>query len=35
MPSFILIRATVWPQYTNIADRQKDRPDRTDNGPIA
>jgi len=28
-PSFILIRQTVWPQYTNITDRQ------TDNGPIA
>ena len=22
MPSFILIRPTVWPQYTNVADRQ-------------
>jgi len=31
MPSFILIRPTVWPQYTNIADRT----DRTDNDPIA
>jgi len=31
MPSFILIRATVWPQYTNITDRT----DRQDNGPIA
>jgi len=29
MPSFILIRQTVWPQYTNVTDRQ------TDNGPIA
>jgi len=27
-PSFILIRPTVWPQCTNVADRQ-------DNGPIA
>jgi len=25
MPSFILIRPTVWPQYTNITDRQTDR----------
>jgi len=22
MPSFILIRSTVWPQYTNVTDRQ-------------
>ena len=35
MPSFILIRRTVWPQYTNVTDRQTDRQDRTDNGPIA
>jgi len=36
MPSFILIRQTVWPQYTNVTDRQTDRTDRqTDNGPIA
>jgi len=27
MPSFILIRQTVWPQYTNVTDRQ-DRTDR-------
>jgi len=27
-PSFILIRPTVWPQYTNVTHRQ------TDNGPI-
>ena len=27
MPSFILIRPTVWPQYTNVTDRQ-DRRDR-------
>jgi len=25
MPSFILIRPTVWPQYTNVSDRQTDR----------
>ena len=25
MPSFILIRPTVWPQCTNVADRQTDR----------
>jgi len=31
MPSFILIRPTVWPQCTNVTDRQ-DRTDRTDNG---
>ena len=28
MPSFILIRQTVWPQYTNVTDRQTDRQDR-------
>jgi len=22
MPSFILIHPTVWPQYTNVTDRQ-------------
>jgi len=37
---FILIRPTVWPQYTNVTDRhdrtQRDRQDmRTDNGLIA
>ena len=31
MPSFILIHWTVWPQYTNVTDRQ----DRTDNSLIA
>jgi len=30
VPSFILIRPTVWPQCTNVTDRQ----DRTDNGLI-
>ena len=25
MPSFILIRPTVWPQYTNITDRQTEQ----------
>jgi len=34
MPSFILIRPAVWPQYTNVTDRQTGQ-DRTDNGPIA
>jgi len=34
MPSFILIHQTVWPQYTNVTDRQ-DRTGQTDNGPIA
>jgi len=29
--SFILIRPTVWPQYTNVTDMT----DREDNGPIA
>ena len=29
MPSFILIRPTVWPQWTNVTDRQ-DKQDRTD-----
>jgi len=31
MPSFILIRPTVWPKYTNVTDKR----DRQDNGPIA
>ena len=25
LPSFILIHLTVWPQYTNVSDRQTDR----------
>jgi len=29
VPSFVFIRLNVWPQYTNVTDRQ------TDNGPIA
>jgi len=29
MPSFILIRPTVWPQYINVTDRQTDRQDKT------
>jgi len=29
VPSFILIHPTIWPQYTNVTDRQ-DRTDRTD-----
>jgi len=28
MPSFILIHPTVWPQYTNVTDRETDRQDR-------
>ena len=32
MPIFILIHPTIWPQYTNVTDRQTDR---QDNGPIA
>jgi len=32
-PSFILIHPTVWPQYTNVTDRQTDR--QTDDGLIA
>jgi len=28
VPSFILIRSTVSPQYTNVTDRQTDRQDR-------
>ena len=32
-PSGILIHPTIWPQYTNVADRQ-DRTEQTDNGPI-
>jgi len=36
VPSFILIHPTVWPQYTNVTDRETDRTDRqTDNGLIA
>jgi len=35
VPSFILIRPTVWLQYTNITDRQDRQTDRTDNGLIA
>jgi len=36
MPSFILIHPIVWPQSTNVTDRQTDRQtDRTDNGLIA
>ena len=43
MPSFVLIRPTVWPQYTNVTDRtdrqteqdRQDRTDMTDNGLIA
>ena len=34
-PSFILIRQTVWPQYTNVTDRQDRQDTQTDNGPIA
>ena len=34
MPNFILIHPAVWPQYTNITDRQ-DRTDRQENDPIA
>jgi len=29
MPSFILIRPTVWPQYTNVTDRTDRQTDRT------
>ena len=28
LPSFVLIRPTVWPQYTNVTDRHRDRTDR-------
>jgi len=37
LASFILIRTTVWPQYTNVTDStERDRQtDRQDNGPIA
>jgi len=30
MPSFISIHLTVWPQYTNVADRQDRQTERTD-----
>jgi len=33
-PTTILIHSTVWPQYTNVTDRQDKQTDRTDNGPI-
>jgi len=30
VPSFILIRPTIWPQYTNVTDKTlEDRADRT------
>ena len=32
IPSGILIHPTVWPQHTNVTDRQTGQ---TDNGPIA
>jgi len=35
MPSSILINPTFLPQYTKVTDRQTDRQDRIDNGPIA
>ena len=36
IPSGILTHPTVWPQYTNITDRQTDRQtDTQDNGPVA
>ena len=25
VPSFIFVHPTIWPQYTNVSDRQKDR----------
>jgi len=34
VPSFILIRPTVWPQYTNVTDRTG-QTGQTNNGPIA
>ena len=37
VPSFILIHRNVWPQYTNVTDRQTGQAgqrDRQDNGPI-
>ena len=35
LPNGILIRPTVWPQYTYVADGQTDRQETTNNGPIA
>jgi len=37
MPSFILIRPVIWPQYTNVTDRTdgQDKQDRADNGLTA
>jgi len=36
VPSGIVIQSTVWPQYTNVTDRQTGQRNRqTDNGPIA
>jgi len=34
-PSFILIHSTVWPQYTNVADKTDRQTGQTDNGLIA
>jgi len=34
MPSFILIRPTVWPQCTNVTDRTHRTVQSTDNGPF-
>jgi len=35
VPNGILIHPTVWPQYTDVTDRQPGQTDRTDDGPIA
>jgi len=35
MPSFILIRSTVSPQYTSVTHRHDRQTDREDDGPIA
>jgi len=32
MPGFIVMHPAIWPQYTNVTDRQTDR---TDNNVIA
>ena len=34
VPSGILIHPAVWSQYANVTDRQTDKHDRQDNGPV-
>jgi len=34
MPSFIVIHSTVWPQYTNVTDRQTGQTHRQTDKPV-